>query len=62
MGVVGDTQLFELEDGRELAWTEYGAPDGVAVMAFHGSPGTRHLFAPDTDAVAAGGHLFVCGR
>jgi pimeloyl-ACP methyl ester carboxylesterase len=55
MGVVGDTQVFELRDGRELAWMEYGMPDGVPVMAFHGSPGTRYLFAPDADAAARKG-------
>jgi pimeloyl-ACP methyl ester carboxylesterase len=44
-----ETKLFELADRRELAWLEYGQPDGVPVMAFHGSPGSRHNFAPDAD-------------
>lgn len=52
---VADTQLFELEDGRELAWIEYGAVDGSPVMAFHGSGGTRHHFASQADVAAGKG-------
>jgi pimeloyl-ACP methyl ester carboxylesterase len=52
---MGDTKVFELVDGRELAWLEYGQPDGVPVIAFHGSPGTRYLFAPDADVAARRG-------
>ena len=48
-----DTRLFELSDRRELAWIEYGAPDGAPVMVFHGSPGSRHQSAALTDVAAA---------
>jgi pimeloyl-ACP methyl ester carboxylesterase len=34
-----------LRDGRSLTYRETGAPDGAAVVLFHGSPGSR-LFVP----------------
>ncbi len=34
---VTDTRLFELADGRELAWAEFGVRDGAPGVAFHGS-------------------------
>ena len=43
---MSETRLLELADGRELAWTEYGMPDAQPVLVLHGSPGTRHFFAP----------------
>ena len=52
---MGETRLFELADHRELAWTEYGTRDGVPVVAFHGSPGTRHFFAPLSEIAARNG-------
>jgi pimeloyl-ACP methyl ester carboxylesterase len=42
---VADARLFELSDGRELAWAEFGARDGVPIVAFHGSTGSRHHFS-----------------
>lgn len=47
--------MFELADGRDLAWIEYGKPDGVPVVTLHGSPGTRYFFAPQADAAARKG-------
>ncbi|WP_299668568.1 alpha/beta hydrolase [uncultured Ruegeria sp.] len=32
---------IELSDGRDLAYAEYGDPDGVPMMLFHGLPGSR---------------------
>ena len=52
---MGETRLFELAGGRELAWTEYGSLDGAPVVAFHGSPGTRHTFAPLAEIAARKG-------
>jgi pimeloyl-ACP methyl ester carboxylesterase len=52
---MGETRLFELAGGRELAWTECGPLDGAPVVAFHGSPGTRHFFAPLADTAARHG-------
>jgi pimeloyl-ACP methyl ester carboxylesterase len=52
---MGETRLAELTDSRELAWTEYGSLDGPPVVAFHGSPGTRHFFAPLAEIAARKG-------
>jgi len=52
---VGETRLFELGDGRELAWAEFGSRDGVPVVVFHGSPGTRYFFAPQAETAARKG-------
>lgn len=38
---MSDHQLITLPDGRELAWTEQGDPDGRAVVSLHGTPGSR---------------------
>ena len=35
-----------LPNGRCLAYREYGAPDGVPVFGFHGTPGSRLQVAP----------------
>ena len=32
---------LDLRDGRTLAWREYGPPDGVPVLRFQGTPGSR---------------------
>ena len=40
-----------LPDGRRLAYTEWGVPDGLPVLYFHGMPGSR-LWCPDEDATA----------
>lgn len=47
--------MLELSDRRDLAWIEYGAPDGLPVMAFHGSPGTRLFFASQAESAAGNG-------
>ena len=36
-----EEHLLRLPDGRQLAWTESGAPDGAPVLLLHGSPGCR---------------------
>ena len=43
---------MNLPDGRRLAYTEWGAPDGKPVLHFHGTPGSR-LWCPDEAATAA---------
>ena len=62
---VGELVLI---DGRTLAWDEWGDPDGVPVLLFHGTPGCR-LLPPhaDQEAKDAGVRLVVpdrpgCGR
>ncbi len=34
-------QSVELPDGRKLAYAEYGSPDGIPVLYFHGAPSSR---------------------
>jgi len=43
-----------LPDGRRLAYTEWGLPDGKPVLYFHGTPGGR-LWCPDEEATSAAG-------
>ncbi len=33
-----------LPDGRKLSYSEYGSPRGLAVLGFHGTPGSRFMF------------------
>lgn len=42
-----ETQRIRLKDDRNLSYAEYGTPDGVPVILFHGTPGSRLL--PDSD-------------
>ena len=57
------THTCSLPDGRTLAYAACGAPDGVPVVAHHGTPGSR-LFAAlfDEAAAAADVRLFVPDR
>lgn len=43
-----------MSDGRSLAYTEWGLPDGKPVMYFHGTPGCR-IWCPDEEATSAAG-------
>ena len=43
-----------MPDGRRLAYTEWGIPDGKPVLYFHGGPGCR-LWCPDEEATSAAG-------
>ena len=57
-------QSFRLQDGRTLAYAEYGAPDGKPVFYFHGIPGSR-LEAGILDISEfekAGMRLIACDR
>jgi pimeloyl-ACP methyl ester carboxylesterase len=47
--------VFELADGRDLAWREFGTSDGAPVVALHGSPGSHSNFAPVADVAARQG-------
>jgi pimeloyl-ACP methyl ester carboxylesterase len=50
---VPDARTITLEDGRRLAWLEWGDPDGEALLFIHGTPGTRHqLVFDEADARA----------
>ena len=43
--------VLRLAGGRQLGYAEYGAPNGLPVIALHGTPGSRFMFAL-TDEVA----------
>ncbi len=43
-------RIVELEDGRELAFAEYGDPQGTPVFGFHGTPGSRAQLALTDEA------------
>ncbi len=60
--ILRNDNILKLPDGRRLAYTEYGNPDGPPVFLIHGTPGSRlywksfpgfpfrpdlHLIAPD---------------
>ncbi|MDX2264009.1 MAG: alpha/beta fold hydrolase [Hyphomicrobiales bacterium] len=54
---------FTLPDGRTLGYAEYGAPDGLPVFAFHGTPGSRFMLrAGDPIARAEGVRLIAPER
>ena len=36
-----ETRIHTLADGRDLAYLEFGDPDGFPVFYFHGTPGSR---------------------
>lgn len=39
------SQILRLADGRRIGFAEYGDPDGQPVLAIHGTPGSRLMFA-----------------
>ncbi len=54
---------FELDDGRQLAWAEFGDPEGGPLFFFHGLPGSRYFSALlDADAKKTGIRLISPDR
>ena len=52
-----------LADGRTLAYTEIGAPDGPVALYFHGAPGSRlELVALDEGFAAVGLRVITADR
>lgn len=43
---------FELADGRQIGYAEYGAPNGRGVFWFHGTPGARRQMPPAIRSLA----------
>jgi len=41
---LGDDRRLSLGDGRVLGFREYGDPQGVPILCFHGTPGSRLMF------------------
>lgn len=60
------TESFDalrLPDGRRLSYARYGAAAGPALLALHGTPGSRHMYAPaDAPARALGLRLIAPDR
>jgi pimeloyl-ACP methyl ester carboxylesterase len=46
---------IRLRDGRQLAYAEYGDPQGNPVFFFHGTPGSRLFHHPDASIAASAG-------
>jgi len=46
------SQQFRLADGRRLGYLEYGDPDGLPVLLFHGLPASRLQGHPDRSIAA----------
>lgn len=40
-----DSQILALPNGGTVGFAEYGAPDGVPVLALHGAPASRLMFS-----------------
>jgi pimeloyl-ACP methyl ester carboxylesterase len=49
---------IRLADGRELAYAEWGEPEGATVFFFHGTPHSR-LWCPDETVTASSGVRLV---
>jgi pimeloyl-ACP methyl ester carboxylesterase len=56
-------QQIQLADGRILAYAAYGDPNGVPVLVFHGTPGSRLERYPDASiATRLNAYLIVVER
>jgi pimeloyl-ACP methyl ester carboxylesterase len=44
------SQVLRLADGRRIGFAEYGDPEGQPVLAIHGTPGSRFMFALTDEA------------
>ena len=51
-----------LRDGRRLAYTEWGTPEGRPVLYFHGMPGSRIWCPDETATIEAGVRLIIPDR
>jgi len=57
----GDARrTLTLRDGRNLVWSETGNRAGPAVIALHGTPGSRHSFTVDEPSWATLGARLIC--
>ena len=57
------SRIHVLPDGRRVGYAEYGDPGGLPVLALHGTPGSRLMFAlADADARDRGLRLIAPER
>jgi pimeloyl-ACP methyl ester carboxylesterase len=58
------SQPFRLPDGRTLTYAEYGDPNGIPVLYFHGLAGSRlePAVLDENDLVKAGIRMIACDR
>ena len=47
------SRSLRLADGRQIGFAEYGDPQGLPVLAMHGTPGSRFMFALTDQAARA---------
>ncbi|MEH7122457.1 alpha/beta hydrolase [Bacillus sp. JJ1773] len=57
-----EERVFRLIDGRKLGYIEYGKAEGIPVMAFHGTPGSKIWFRDDSEITKAGLRLIATDR
>jgi pimeloyl-ACP methyl ester carboxylesterase len=65
MATDDEAKRIQLEDGRGLAYEEYGAPDGKPVFYFHGHPGSRRdwpIFDGSDSAAALNARVIAIDR
>jgi pimeloyl-ACP methyl ester carboxylesterase len=55
-------RMIHLQDGRALAYAEYGDPSGKPAFFFHGTPGSRLFRPPDEITKKMGVHLICTDR
>jgi pimeloyl-ACP methyl ester carboxylesterase len=53
------SQVLRLADGRRIGYAEFGDPQGATVLALHGTPGSRFMFALTDQAARARGLRIV---
>jgi pimeloyl-ACP methyl ester carboxylesterase len=46
-------EVITLPDGRSLGFAQYGNPNGIPLVFFHGTPSSRYLHHPDDDRTAS---------
>ncbi len=54
--------IFELKNGRTFGFAEYGSLVGIAIMAFHGMPGSRLIKVADKAASTVGARIMASER
>jgi pimeloyl-ACP methyl ester carboxylesterase len=61
--VTPEPNVIVLPDERQLAYAEYGTPDGIPIIGCHGTPGSRLMLRmADADAKASGFRLIAPDR